>query len=80
MKDQRQISGRLLYVIWNAWKERNRRIFTGQRLTYIEVASVAREDIIQRDRAFTAFAPTIPAERDLTFFGFFRVISGMFSP
>jgi hypothetical protein len=62
MKDQRQISGRLLYVIWNAWKQRNRRIFTGQRLTYIEVASIAREGILQRDGAFTAFAPTIPAE------------------
>jgi hypothetical protein len=64
MKNQRQISGRLLYVIWNAWKERNRRIFTRQRRTYIKVASIAREDIIQRDRAFIAFALTIPAEPD----------------
>jgi hypothetical protein len=63
MKDQRQFSERFLYVIWNAWKERNRHIFTG-RLAYIEVASIAREDIIQQDRAFIAFAPTIPAELD----------------
>ncbi|KAK1628300.1 hypothetical protein QYE76_002615 [Lolium multiflorum] len=33
-EDKRRISGRFLYVLWNAWKERNRRIFTGLRLTY----------------------------------------------
>jgi hypothetical protein len=38
-------SGRLLYVIWNVWKERNRRIFQGVRLTYLEVAHIAHEDI-----------------------------------
>jgi hypothetical protein len=55
--EQRWISGRLLYVIWNAWKERNRRIFNGKRLTYVEVASIARDDILQRERAFTIYAP-----------------------
>ena len=29
----------LLYVIWNIWKERNRCIFTGSRMTFVEVAS-----------------------------------------
>jgi hypothetical protein len=38
-------SGKLLYVIWNVWKERNRRIFQGTRLTYAEVAHLANEDI-----------------------------------
>jgi hypothetical protein len=63
-KEQRRISGRLLYAIWNAWKERNRRIITAKRLTYVEVASISREDILQRDHAFTAYAPAIPAEPD----------------
>jgi hypothetical protein len=63
-KEQRRISGRLLYDILNAWKERNRRIFTANRLTYVEGASIAREDILQRDRAFAAYAPAIPAEPD----------------
>jgi exonuclease III len=50
--DARRLSGRFLYVIWNAWKERNRRIFNGMRLTYIEVANLALEDIQQRELAF----------------------------
>jgi hypothetical protein len=45
-KEQWRISGRLLYAIWNAPKQRNKRIFTAKRLTYIEVASIAREDIL----------------------------------
>jgi hypothetical protein len=40
----------------------NRRIFTGHRLTYIEVASIAKEDILQRERAFNTYALAIPAE------------------
>jgi hypothetical protein len=63
-KEQRRISRRFLYVIWNAWKERNRHIFTGKQLTYIKVASIARDDIMQRERAFTAYAPAIPAYPD----------------
>jgi hypothetical protein len=54
----------MLYVIWNAWKESNQRIFTGKRLTYVDVASIAREDILLRERAFTAYVPAIPAARD----------------
>jgi hypothetical protein len=37
---------RLLYVFWTAWKERNQRIFMGHRLTYTEIASIAKEDIL----------------------------------
>jgi hypothetical protein len=44
----RHISGRLLYVIWNTWKKMNMRIFTTKCLTFVEVASIAREDILQR--------------------------------
>jgi hypothetical protein len=38
-----------MYVLWNAWKESNRRLFTGQGLTYIEDISIAKEDILQRE-------------------------------
>jgi hypothetical protein len=62
--EQRRISGRFLYVVWNAWKERNRRIFTGLRLTYPEVADLAREDITQRQRAFTTSGQAFPPEPD----------------
>jgi hypothetical protein len=62
--EKRRISGRFLYVLWNVWKERNRRIFTGLRLTYPEVADIAREDISQRQRAFASFGSAIPAEQD----------------
>jgi hypothetical protein len=34
------------------WKEQNRRIFQGVRLTYLEVAHIAHEDIRQRALAF----------------------------
>jgi hypothetical protein len=63
-KEQCRISGRILYVIWNAWKERNHRIFTGKRLTYVEVVSIARDDIQWRERAFSVYVPAIPAEPD----------------
>jgi hypothetical protein len=51
MKEQCRISEHLLYVIWNAWKERNRR-------------TIARDDILQRDSAFAIYAPAILAEHD----------------
>jgi hypothetical protein len=63
-EEKRRISGCFLYVLWNAWKERNRRIFTGLRLTYPEVADITGEDILQRQRAFASFGPAIPAEPD----------------
>jgi hypothetical protein len=52
-------SGRLLYVIWNVWKEQNRRIFQGVRLTYLEVAHIAHEDIRQRALAFREVTPVV---------------------
>ena len=33
------------HTIWNLWKERNRRIFNGTRLSHLEVAPLAFEDI-----------------------------------
>ncbi|PNT77166.1 hypothetical protein BRADI_1g58692v3 [Brachypodium distachyon] len=49
---KRRMSGHLIYVWWNAWKERNRRIFNLVRLTYVQVAHLALEDINQRRLAF----------------------------
>jgi hypothetical protein len=45
-------------------KKENRRTYTGIRLTFVEVAMIAKEDILQRKRAFTAYTPAIPAELD----------------
>jgi hypothetical protein len=56
---KRSRSGRLLYVIWNVWKERNRRIFQGIRLTFLEVAYIAHEDIRQRALAFREVTPVV---------------------
>jgi hypothetical protein len=58
-KGKRSRSGRLLYVIWNVWKERNKRIFQGVRLTYLEVAHIAHEDIRQRALAFRVVPPVM---------------------
>jgi hypothetical protein len=41
--------GRLLYVLWNAWGERNRWFVISRMLTFIEVATIAKEDIWQRN-------------------------------
>jgi hypothetical protein len=58
-KTKRSRSGRLLYVIWNVWKERNKRIFQGVRMTYLEVAHIAHEDIRQRALAFGVATPVV---------------------
>ena len=43
--------GILIYMVWNLWKERNRRIFENERKTVQQVASLTKEDIMQRRRA-----------------------------
>jgi hypothetical protein len=58
-KTKRSRSGRLLYVIWNIWKERNKRIFQGIRRTYVEVAYIAHEDIRQHALAFGVATPVV---------------------
>jgi hypothetical protein len=40
----------------------NIHIFTAKRLTYVKVASIVREDILEKERAFTAYASAILAE------------------
>jgi hypothetical protein len=58
-KTRRSCSGRLIYVIWNVWKERNRIIFQGVRLTYLEVSHIAHEDIRQWALAFGLVTPVV---------------------
>ena len=43
----RERSGRIIYVMWNVWKERNMRIFSVMRQTYLEVAFLALEEFRQ---------------------------------
>lgn len=39
VRSAREHSGIMIYSLWNIWKERNRRVFTGKRMTYREVAN-----------------------------------------
>lgn len=55
LSDRRHLSGRFLYEQTD---------FHRPRLTYIEVASIAREYIAQRSRAFAPARVTHPAEPD----------------
>ncbi|PNT63537.1 hypothetical protein BRADI_4g17095v3, partial [Brachypodium distachyon] len=61
---RRRTSGNLIYVWWNVWKERNRRIFTFARLTYVEVAHLAFEEINQCSLAFSTSAVGFALEPD----------------
>ncbi|KQJ92811.1 hypothetical protein BRADI_3g00848v3 [Brachypodium distachyon] len=61
---RRRMSGHLIYVWWNVWKERNRRIFNLTRLTYVEVAYLAFEEITQRSLSFGLPVVGLPPEPD----------------
>jgi hypothetical protein len=50
-QEHRTFNGVLIYVVWNLWKERNRRIFENEHKTSEQVAYLAKEDIVQRRRA-----------------------------
>jgi hypothetical protein len=50
-QDRKRFNGILIYIVWNLWKERNRRIFENTHMTAQQVASLAKEDIMQRCRA-----------------------------
>ena len=51
-KQERQtFNGALIYIVWNIWKEMNRRIFENEHQTAEQVAYLAKEDIVQRRRA-----------------------------
>uniref|UniRef100_A0A0A9BGB8 Reverse transcriptase zinc-binding domain-containing protein n=1 Tax=Arundo donax TaxID=35708 RepID=A0A0A9BGB8_ARUDO len=44
-KERRNKAGVILYVWWNVWKERNRRIFEGQSMQAIQVAERTKEEL-----------------------------------
>ena len=52
-QERRRFNGTLIYIVWNLWKERNRRIFQNEFKTAQQVASMTKEDIVQRRRAFS---------------------------
>jgi len=47
-QDRRQFNGIIIYIVWNLWKERNRRIFNNAQKTGQQVAYLTKEDIMQR--------------------------------
>ncbi|PNT61408.1 hypothetical protein BRADI_5g14905v3 [Brachypodium distachyon] len=61
---KRRMSGHLIYIWWNAGKERNRCIFNLARLTYVEVAHLALEDITNCRLAFGLPTASLALEPD----------------
>jgi hypothetical protein len=51
--EPRRLNGMVIYIFWNIWKERNRRIFNSTSETVLQVAARINDDIEQRKRAFT---------------------------
>jgi uncharacterized Fe-S cluster-containing radical SAM superfamily protein len=47
----------VIYICWNLWKERNRRIFNNAFQSPSEVAARVKEDIDQRRRALRIIGP-----------------------
>ncbi|WVZ88443.1 hypothetical protein U9M48_034964 [Paspalum notatum var. saurae] len=50
-EQHKTISGILMYVAWNVWKERNRRIFEGKSSTVSVVFSLAKDEMALRKAA-----------------------------
>jgi hypothetical protein len=54
LENQKRASGIILYIWWNAWNERNKRIFYFQQRSELQVAFAAKEEIDLCDQAFRA--------------------------
>jgi hypothetical protein len=50
-QDRRRFNGVVIYIMWNLWNKRNRRIFENTFKLAQQVASLTKEDIVQRERA-----------------------------
>jgi hypothetical protein len=50
--ERRWLNGMVIYIFWNIWKERNKRIFNNTSETGLQVAARIKDDIEQRKRAF----------------------------
>jgi len=48
----RDFNGLMIYIMWNLWKERNRRIFENKLLSMQQVAERIKEDLVQYRAAF----------------------------
>jgi glutaredoxin 2 len=54
---RRDFNGLAIYIMWNLWKEQNRRIFENKLESAQQVAERIKKDLVQFKRAFsnTAF-------------------------
>jgi hypothetical protein len=50
-QEKRRFNGMVIYMLWNIWKERNRRIFDNAHESAMQVALRVKEDIEQRKSA-----------------------------
>jgi hypothetical protein len=49
-EDRKRFNGLVIYICWNLWKERNRRIFSNAQESALQVASRIKEDIARRKK------------------------------
>ena len=52
-ESRRSFNGMAIYIMWNVWKERNRRIFEQKYLSAQQVASKTKENLKEFKQAFT---------------------------
>ena len=50
---RRDFNGLVIYIMWNLWKERNRRIFENKLQSAQQVAERVKEDLVLYKRAFS---------------------------